>query len=271
VTDDAPSTFPFEIPEQDAAPRRRRRWVVWVVAIVIVAVLAVAAWFAGDGIARAMVTSVIQQQVKSQLALPADQQVDVQLSGQVIPQLIGGRLDDVRVSSSQVSAGGVTGAADVTLHGLDLWNDHAMTGGEGTIRLDEQQLRTLLAAQQGFPAESVGLAAPNVTASSQLSFLGAQIPVSIALTPSAKDGALVLTPASLQIAGATATADDVRARFGALAAPLTQSWTICVAGSIPRGITLTGVSVEASDLAATFSIDGRILTDASLRQKGSCG
>ena len=88
-----------------SAPRRRsRRWP-WLIAVLAVVVLAVGAWFAGEYIARGIVERTIRDQVASRLDIPADQHVDVDVRGQVIPQLIGGRLDDVTVSAPDVSLG----------------------------------------------------------------------------------------------------------------------------------------------------------------------
>ena len=90
---------------------RRARWP-WVLLIIVavVAVLVVAA----EIIARAVLPSVVRGIVIEQLDLPADQQIDVAASGILLPQLIGGRLDELHLSSEKVTIGGITGSADVT-------------------------------------------------------------------------------------------------------------------------------------------------------------
>ena len=72
---------------------RRRIWP-WLAGIAGVVVLAVAAWFAGEWIATQIVSSTVRQQMIDQLALPADQQIDVTLEGAVLPQLIVGTIKD---------------------------------------------------------------------------------------------------------------------------------------------------------------------------------
>lgn len=261
--------FPPEWQEQPTVRRRRRRWP-WLVALVVVLVLLIGAFFAGEWIARDLITKGVQQQVVSRLGLPADQQVDVDIPGSVLLQLAGGTLDEVTLSSDDVSVGDVTGDITVDLRQVAIWNGPTMGDGSATVTLDEPQVRALLATVDGFPADSVGLAAPNLTASTELSLFGAAIPLQLALTPSAADGDLVLTPASLQLAGADITADGVRARFGALADPVLQGWRVCVAQYLPAGVPLTGVRVEGATLVADFSVEGSLLTDAAQREKGAC-
>ena len=55
------------------SPRRRRRAWPWLVAFAIVVGLAVVAWFAGEAIAKDIVTKTIREQVVTQLSLPAVQ------------------------------------------------------------------------------------------------------------------------------------------------------------------------------------------------------
>ncbi|MBU4465909.1 MAG: DUF2993 domain-containing protein [Actinobacteria bacterium] len=270
MTGDAQPTLPFPEGWQDAAPRRRRSVVPWLVALVVVVGLAVAAWFIGESIARDLVTKTIREQVVSRLALPADQQIDVSVGGAVLPQLIVGTLDDVTVSSPDVAWGSVSGDVTVHAHGVAIRGEVVPRSIDATVSLNIDQLRALLSTVDGFPAESVGLAAPDVTISTSIKALGLSVPVGVALTPSASNGALVLTPDTLQLAGAQISAAELRGRFGALADAVLRDWTVCVAKDIPAGVSLTGVTVVGDAVVADLAIDGRIATDATLRANGSC-
>ncbi|MGN6219994.1 MAG: LmeA family phospholipid-binding protein [Microbacterium sp.] len=252
-------------------PRRHRVWP-WIVGFAIVAVLAVGAWFAAEAIARQIVTGVVQDQVRTQLSLPADQQIDVEIAGAVLPQLIGGTLDDLTVSSDDVPLGdtGVTGDVTVTARGIPVRGEPTLSGATAEVALDEQQLQTLLASIDGFPADTVGLAAPNVTMTLDLTLFGVQIPIGVALTPSAADGDIVLTPASFQLGQSEVGADALRAQFGDLADTVLRDWNVCIADRLPAGATLTGVEVDGSRLVADFDVDGRIATDPALQQDGTC-
>ena len=124
----------------------------------------------------------------------------------MLPQLIRGSLDDVTISSDDVELDAFAG--DVTVHAQDIAirGDAGAGSASATVVLDEEQLRTLLSTVENFPTESLGLAEPNLTMSTELSLFGITLPVGVALTPSAVDGAIVLTPASLQLAGSDISA-----------------------------------------------------------------
>lgn len=252
-------------------PKNRRRVWPWVVALVVVAGLAVAAWFAGEWIARDIVTKTIRDQVITQLALPADQEIDVVVEGAVLPQLIRGSLDEVTISSDDVALEAFVG--DVTVHARDiaLRDDSGAAEASATVVLDEAQLRTLLSTLQGFPTESLGLEEPNVTIATELSFFGVALPIGVALTPSAVDGDIVLSPASLQVAGGEITAEDLSARFGAVANAVLRDWTICIAEYIPAGVELSDIAVNGDEVIADLDVDGRIVSDAALQEMGACG
>lgn len=252
------------------APRRRRHAWPWILAVVIVLGLAVAAWFIGESIARGIVEKTIRDQIITNLALPADQQIDVTVEGAVLPQLIGGTLDDVTVSSQDVPLGEISG--DVTVHatGIALRGEADADTAVGTVRLDEDQLKTMLANVDGITVDSVALAAPDVTMSTDLRFLGLSVPVAVSLTPSAADGDLVLTPSRLQVAGADVSADDLKDRFGTIADTVLRDYTVCIAQYIPAGMTLTGLSVDGAQVVADFDIDGAIVSDPALQANGTC-
>ena len=260
--------FPQEWQEQDAAPRRRR-WP-WLIAVLAVLALAAAAWFAGEWIARDLITKGVRQQIVTRLDLAADQDIDVEIPGSVLWQLAAGRIDDVRLSSDDLRLGDVSADVVVDLHDVAPWDGPTMADGAATVSLGAEQLRALLATVDGFPADTVGIAAPDITVSTELSFFGAAFPLGIALTPSAVDGDLLLTPAAIRLGDADITADALRDRFGALADPVLEGYRVCLAEYLPVGVPLQAVRVTADRLVADFAVRGTILTDAAERAKGVC-
>lgn len=249
-------------------PARKRRWP-WIVVLLIVVALAAAAWFGGEAIARSIVERTIREQITRQLDLPADHRIDVDVPGPILPQLIVGTLADVAISSDDVPLRGVTAdvsvsAQDVSIHGGD-WS-----GAVATVTLDQSQLQALMAAVPDFPAASVGIDAPDLTAQFDLRVLGLEIPVGVSLTPSASGGDIVLTPASLRVAGAEITADALRQQFGALASTVLRDWDVCIADRLPKAVELTGVTVKRESVVADFEIDSAILADKAAQAKGTC-
>lgn len=259
---------PYTYAEKE--PKRRRRVWPWIVALIVVVGLAIAAWFAGEWIARDVVTKTIREQVITQLSLPADQQIDVVVEGNVLPQLIRGSLDDVTISSDDVELDAFAG--DVTVHAQDIAirGDAGAGSASATVVLDEEQLRTLLSTVENFPTESLGLAEPNLTMSTELSLFGVTLPVGVALTPTAVEGDIVLTPASLQLAGTDIQAADLKSRFGGLADTVLRDWTICIAQYIPAGATLTSIAVTGDQVVADLDIDPAIVTDTAVQDVGVC-
>lgn len=254
----------------EATPRRRRRVWPWILALVILAALAAGAWFAGEWIARDVVTNTVREQVRTQLALPADQEIDVAVAGAVLPQLIGGTLEEVTVSSEDVQLDAFAGDVTVTAQDIAIRGETGAGAATATVVLDQEQLRGLLSTVEGFPVESLALAAPDLTFSSDLSLFGLTLPVAVALTPSAVDGDIVLSPDSLQLAGSEISASDLRDQFGGLAETVLRDWTVCIAQYIPAGVTLSAVAVTGEQVTADLVIDPAIVSDTALQQNGTC-
>ncbi|WEK62803.1 MAG: DUF2993 domain-containing protein [Candidatus Microbacterium colombiense] len=251
----------------DEVPARvkRRRWP-WAVLIVVVVLglLVVAAEF----VARAVLPGVVRSLVVDQLELPADQQLEVEASGILLPQLIGGTLDRLHLSTDSVTLEGITGAADVTATGVPLRGGD-LGGASGTIRIDETQFTALL-ADTDLPVDTVSFEAPNATVGGSISVLGAAVPVSLTVTPGAAEGDLELTPVSLSIAGMEVSADSVATLLGSIGENLTQTQRICIADQLPAGLTLTGLEIEGTSAVIDIDVNGAIVTDESLLDKGVC-
>ena len=257
---------------QTAPPARRRRRVwPWLLALLVVAGLAVVAWFVGEAVARDLVTRTVREQVITTLALPPDQQIDVEVAGAVLPQLIRGTLEDLSISSDDVTIGPLTGDIAVDVQGVPIRGDADLAAGSGTVTLDAAQLQGLLSGLENVPdGAELALDAPDVRLSTSFPVFGVEVPVTVAVVPSAVAGDLALTPSAVSVAGSELTADGVRDQFGGLADGVLRTWTVCIAGDLPAGITLTDLVVEGDRLRGSFAIDPAIVRDASLQQNGTC-
>jgi len=253
--------------DADAAPRatRRRRWP-WVLLIVVIVLAALA--IAGELLARALLPGIVRGIVIEQLDLPSDQQLDVDASGILLPQLIGGRLDSLHLSTDSVTIQGITGAADVTATGVPL-NGGDLGGATGAISIDEAQFTSLL-ADTDLPVDDVSFDAPDATVSGSVQVLALSIPVSLTVTPGVADGDLQLTPQSFSIGGVVVDADQVKATLGSIGTNLTRTQTICIADQLPAGVTVTGLEVRGTKAVIDVSVNGAIVTDAGLQQPGVC-
>lgn len=249
----------------NAAPRKRRRWP-WVLLIVVIvlAVLAVAA----ELIARAVLPGIVRSIVIEQLDLPADQQLDVEAEGILLPQLISGSLDTLHLSTDSLTLEGITGAADVTATGVPLRGGD-LGGAAGTIRIDQEQFTSLLSGTD-LPVESVEFEAPNATVAGSFSVFGASVPLSLTFLPGALDGDLELTPVAASIGGLDIDLDDAASALGSLGEGLTRTQQICIADRLPAGLTLTGVEIVDGAAVIDLDVDGAIVSDAALQDKGVC-
>ncbi|MDF2045189.1 DUF2993 domain-containing protein [Microbacterium sp. Kw_RZR3] len=249
-------------------PRKNGRWIaILIVVVVVVAGAAVAAEF----IARSVVSNTVRSLVVEKIGLPDDQDVDVELGGVILPQLLTGRLDDVTITSDDVTLGPITGDVRAEMKGVPVSGGGAADGGTASIRLDEQQLRTLLAQIPDFPSGTVAMAAPDLTFTNELSVFGVGIPVGVSVTPGASNGDLTLTPTGFQLGGNSIDADTLRAQFGGVADVVLRSQSLCFADRLPAALTLTSATVQGQNLVASFDIDGEVLNDPALQRDGSCG
>jgi len=251
-------------------PRRRRSAWPWIISIVIVVGLAVLAWFVAEWIARGLVERTIREQIITNLALPADQPIDVAVAGPVIPQLIVGRLDDVTATSDDVTVGSLTGDVTISAQGVATRGDAAADAATASVQLDADQLQTMLAGVDDFPIDTVELDQPDIVMSTELQLLGIVIPITVSLTPAASEGDIVLTPSALQLPNGEVTADGLRDQFGSLADPVLRNWTVCIAEYIPAGLTLTSIAVDGDQLVADFDVDAHIVDDPALQADGTC-
>ncbi len=247
------------------AVRRRPRWP-WVVLVIVVVLAGLVA--AGEFVARAVVPNTIRSLVISNLDLPADQKLDVQVPGVLLPQLISGTLDEVKLASDEVTIGGITGSARVTASDVPV-SGGALGAARGTVAVDQSEFGSLLDASQ-LPISGIELAAPNATVEADLELFGSRIPVGLTVTPGADDGDLLLTPVAIMLNGTSVDLDAVSGLAGAAGAVITQPQRICVADRLPAGITLTGLRIEGSRAVADIAADGRITVDSTLLDPGTC-
>ncbi len=173
-----------------------------------------------------------------QLDLPSDQQLDVQTEGLLLPQLIGGTLDTLRLSTDSVTLEGHHRSCRCDRDGRPAAR-RRIGGASGTIRIDQEQFTALLAGTD-LPVESVEFAAPNATVSGSISVLGAAVPLSLTLTPGTVDGDLELTPVGASIGGLDIDLDRVASTLGSLGEGLTEPQRVCIADQLPAGLTLSG-------------------------------
>lgn len=275
MSDDTPTAaVPDEQPAAaaGASPKRKRRW--WIPVVVVVGVLALLA--AGGLVADAAVAASIKAGVRTQFiqtfGLPEDAQVDVGIGGGlVLPQLATGKLAQVSVSAPNFTLQKLAGSLQIQATGV------ATTGTGSADSLDvayriPQTSFSALASQFGTSGSdvTVSLQGQELTFTSQVSVLGVSVPVGVGVTPGAANGAITFTVSSISVGNAHYTADQLKndPNFSALASFIGQPTSVCVADQLPANLTLTGVSVDGTDLLLT--LDGGPIVLSSDAPHGHC-
>lgn len=266
---DAAPGYKWVLQLPDEKKKRHSPWP-WIISGLIIAALVAGAWFAGEWLARDIVHRTIRTEIVKALGLPSNQPITVELEGSVLPQLIGGTLDSVQISSKDVEFSSFAGDISLDASGIPVRGEDPFASADLTVVMNSAQVRTLLATIEGFPVESLGFEAGAVTFASEITVLGTAFPIGVSLDAAAAEGKLALTPDALQVAGTEVTAEAVRTQFGGLADGVLRTWEVCIADQIPAALTLTDVQVGDDELTALFSVNPHTLHDAELQAPGAC-
>ncbi len=252
----------------DFSKKRRRRWLFVTLGVVVVLV---AAFFIADAVAKSYAEGRVKSELVSSLGVASTRGVTVDLGGgSILLQALTGRINAVDITVPELSFGTLKGAATVHATGVPLDASTPLQTLEVTFTIPEGDLGALTKNLSGADIQSITLTKPDIVATTKLTVLGASVPVTIGVTPSVSAGQLAFTPSTIEVAGATFTADQLRASpiFGRLARTLLTQQSFCVAQYLPKTLTASSVTVTDSALVLRFAGDGATLD--SLQSKGTC-
>lgn len=249
----------------NAAPRRRRRWVI---GVVVTLVVIVGLLVAGEFVARAMIPSVVADKLRSALSLPEDHPIDVELDAPVVlAQLATGKLGDVDISSKDVTAGPVT--MDVTAHARAVGVDGRMSSATARATVTPENVLALI-PQDRIRIDALTFTDDTATATSSFDLFGHAVPLSLTLVPSVDAGDLVLTPQHATAGDVELDVDAIGDKLGAIGDRLTQPWRLCLREDLPVGVEIERVGTVNGLLAVDASIRGDIAVDPALQARGDC-
>jgi hypothetical protein len=264
---------PAEPPPLIAAPAKKRRRIWPVIVVVVVLATLVAGFFVADAAAKSYAEDQIKQKLVA--ALGVDPATDVQVTiggGSVLLQALNGKLATVDVAIPRLAFGDLVGTAAVHATQVPLDEKAPLQKLAISYRVSEKNAAVLASDLSGMKLDSITLDAPEIVAKSSFSVFGIGIPVGLGLTPSAAKGALVFTPTTIQVNGASFTAGQLFATpgLGALAKQLLHQQTFCVAQYLPKALTVTSAAVADHQFVLTISGDGAALGGAGFATRGSC-
>lgn len=248
---------------RDASPRHRRRmWIIVpLVLIVVVATLLVVLNLAGRAIAEQYVADQVEK------SLPAGVQGDVtaRIRGPfLLLQYLRGRMDEVDLTSDDLTVQGVPLRADLQLHGVPVDTSKPVERLTGGVALDESAVGALLATQ-GYKGD-VALRGGAVEYSDDTKLFGATVQYVITARPSLSGGRLDLAPQSAEIrsGGVDIDASQLLNRV----AP--DGLSVCVAQYLPASIGIDSLLVGNGSARIALSGTDVLLTSNALARTGSC-
>ncbi|BDZ44231.1 LmeA family phospholipid-binding protein [Naasia aerilata] len=246
------------------APRkhRRRLWIIVpLVLVVIVATLLVVLNIAG----RAVAEEYIANKVEESLPAGVEGDVHVRIRGVfLLVQYLSGWMDEVDLSSDDLTVQGVPVTANVQLHGVPVDTSKRVERLTGGAVLDERAVQAVLKGQ-GYPGD-VALTGGAVEYTDETQLFGATVQYVLTARPSLSAGRLDLAPQSAAVRSGGVDLDAT----ALLERVAPDGISVCVAQYLPEAIAIDSLLV--GDGSARVSLSGRdvLLTSDALSRTGSC-
>ncbi|MCU1580133.1 MAG: hypothetical protein JWP19_2337 [Rhodoglobus sp.] len=256
----------------EPAPKKRHRLRTIIVLIVVLALL-VAGFFVADGFAKSYATGYVKDSIIRVLGIDPKTPVQVDLGGgSIILQAITGGVDEVKVHVASLSFGELSGAADIVATNVPLDSSRPLDKLGIVLTIPQDNVRKLAKYLSGLQLTQIDVGKGVIRIGTDLSVLFFTVPVSVDLQPSAKDGGINFDPKTVVLGGTEISVADLRAnpQFAALAGDLLNSQQVCVAGFLPKALTIDDVRVSGTNLVISINGDGTALGGPALSTLGAC-
>ncbi len=248
----------------DTPKRRRHGRTLTIVVIGIVVVLAALVVIA-EFVLRGVVDRMIAQQVEQSLPAGTEGTVDAHAKGVLIPQLIGGSLDEVEISSKEITVDGVPLAADVTAHDVPIDGAGAVHDVDGTVTLAASSVKDLSKYSPLF--DRMSLVDGGVQLSGKTAVLGYDISYEARGSVVAQsDGkGITITPKTVRITNSALDlkVDDIP---GVTNTPV----SVCTAQFLPEALRVRSLDVTAAHATVRVTADELPLSEQGLQTTGTC-
>lgn len=259
---------PDAAPQQSAsAGSRRPRWlkpVVWVVGIVLALVVL---FFIADAILRSYAEGQVAKQIKSELptGITAND-LSVDIGGfSVIGQYLGGSFQQVTLTADKVKVNGVPAEAKVVAEGIPTDFSKPVDHVHGAFVIDQEAANRLISIPNSTSTITFGAGTLGYSGKSEL--FGLPIQFHATVVPKANGKTVELTPKSVKVTGASTGLDlsgIVSNLLGNKPIPL------CVAQYLPKGVSVTDVTVKKGEASAAVSASDIVLDGNTFSTHGSC-
>lgn len=246
----------------------------WAKRLIAVAIsLAVLAGL-GEIALRLIVPSVVSSAVRTGLKLSPDHPVDVSLGGSALLAALGGKVGNITVAVPDaplydgIEADAKLSAASVPFNPMS----GEISDGVVTLTVSEERLGPMIATLTNGVADAGQVQRDAITVGRTSEVFGQTVPISATLKLDVDaNGDIEVKPEGLSAAGLDLSADQLVQISGSALEPLLQTRTVCVKDHLPRGITLSNITLSSTGSATvSATLAPGILSDSSQQEQGSC-
>jgi hypothetical protein len=252
----------------DAPPRRRRRRGVLALVIVLaVLVVLTVGYFVTDAVVRQSAQNQVRETIQQQL--PPDvtaKDLTVDIKGfSVIGQYLGGRFDEVAISSSDLTVQGAVMSAHLEAYGVPTDFRKPVGRIDGTLSVDQDAVNKLVPLPQG---TKVTLRHDAVGLTGTQSLLGIPLTYTASVTPTLQNGdTVVLTPHTVTIGAFDGSFDVTRFAKDLLPATI----PVCVAQYLPAGVSVSSLTIADRSAVVAVQTTNMVVSESTMNRHGSCG
>jgi hypothetical protein len=252
----------------DSAPAPAGRGVLLVVLAGVLLVLLATAAVIAETLSRAEVERTVADTLRSELAIPDSERVQVDIEGSILLQQVLGRFDRGEVTVYSHPLGRSNTDITLTMEGLrQVDGDWTADRLSGAITLSAAQATALFLPAELQGRMRIGFVGTDITVGA--SVLGGTSPnaVDVALTPHFENGWLSARLSSVTVNGKTLSVDELAAQTGIDPASAVPA-PVCLAESVPSSLHLRDVHVVDQRLRLELDLD--LTESAARRDPGVC-
>lgn len=243
------------------------------IAVASLAVLAVLIGIAEFAL-RTIVPDKVATALRDALELPEEHPVDVEMHGLALGYALGGNIGNTDVF---VADAPVTDDATATLRfhaDLVPFNvtSREMRGATASVYVSATQLPPVISLLTNGVADSGRTSDGDLAVGRTIQAFGFTVPIEATLDLSVVDGGIVrIEPTGLSAVGFDLDAAQLNGATGGLLEPLLSAHELCVSDQLPRGVTLTDISVTKRGVMVNAKLADDFLSSPAQQELGSCG
>lgn len=256
------------LPDAQPVPRRsggRRAATALIIVIVVVGLLALVAWLV-DGLVRGIAQDGVETAIEKKLPASVTADIDVRVGGGLfLPQAIAGRFDEVTVTAEDAEADGIPFDIVVTAHGVPVDENARIDEVSARVTGGEDAANALLVMGGADPDLSLGDGTLSYEQSTR--FFGMSIGYTLVTEPVAHGDSISLEPVDVEVSTDVGSLDltDLVTRLLD-----DEPVSICVASSLPEGISVDDIAVAPDALTLTLSAQDVPRNGPDFSSRGSC-